>query len=74
TSGLVDEEDDAADLLSVTTDQQSLGSVSTFDLPSPALSSTGAEMWDKKTDKGAVGFGAGLRSDLMPLIMSGSTV
>ncbi|KAI8600214.1 hypothetical protein EDD21DRAFT_139469 [Dissophora ornata] len=42
-SGIMDEEDDAADGQSIIAEQQSLGSVSTLDLPSPALSSGGAE-------------------------------
>jgi hypothetical protein len=50
----MDEDDDAADQESIFADQQSLCTVSTFDLPSPALSSQGTEKKiEKKIDKGS---------------------
>lgn len=52
----MDDKDDTADQQSIPADQQSLGSVSTFDLPSPALSLKSAvkkaSQKPEKTDKG----------------------
>jgi hypothetical protein len=47
----VEEVHDAADDDCISMDQRSFRSVSTFDLPSPALSSRDADKADKKTDK-----------------------
>ncbi|KAF9339576.1 hypothetical protein BGX26_009266, partial [Mortierella sp. AD094] len=52
-SGLLNEEEDDAEQQSVTPYQQSLGSVSTLDLPSPALSAKDEEKSNKKMGKGS---------------------